>query len=89
MEANFIGAALGVTATYFLGAQPLIIGIVVMLVIIINLWLKFEDSLALSIVTVIAVMETSTGNYLYFAGNRFLLTVIGVFSAALVNAVFI
>ncbi|MFT9848697.1 FUSC family protein [Aneurinibacillus sp. REN35] len=89
MEANFIGAALGVTATYFLGAQPLIVGIVVMLVIVINLRLKFENSLALSIVTVIAVMETSTGNYLYFAGNRFLLTVIGVFSAALVNAIFI
>jgi uncharacterized membrane protein YgaE (UPF0421/DUF939 family) len=89
MEANIIGAALGVTATYFLGAEPLIVGLVVMLVIIINLRLKFENSLVLSIVTVIAVMETQTENYLYFAGNRFLLTVIGVFSAALVNALFI
>ncbi|ERI06618.1 FUSC family protein [Aneurinibacillus aneurinilyticus] len=89
MEANFIGAALGVTATYFLGADPIIVGVVVMLVIMINLRLKLENSLVLSLVTVIAVMETSTGNYLYFAGNRFLLTVIGVFSAALVNALFI
>jgi uncharacterized membrane protein YgaE (UPF0421/DUF939 family) len=89
MEANLIGAILGITATYFLGAEPLTIGIVVMLVIIINLRLKFESSLTLSIVTIIAVMETQTSNYLYFAGNRFLLTVIGIFSAALVNALFI
>ncbi|AMA74067.1 MULTISPECIES: FUSC family protein [Aneurinibacillus] len=89
MEANIIGAALGVTATYFLGAEPLIVGIVVMLVIMINLHLKLESSLVLSVLTVIAVMETSSGNYLYFASNRFLLTIVGIFSAALVNALFI
>jgi uncharacterized membrane protein YgaE (UPF0421/DUF939 family) len=89
MEANLIGAILGITATYFLGAEPLVVGIVVMLVIIINLRLKLESSLVLSVVTVIAVMETTEGSYLYFAGNRFLLTVIGVFSAAVVNALFI
>ncbi|WP_047152381.1 FUSC family protein [Aneurinibacillus tyrosinisolvens] len=89
LEANAIGAVIGVIATYFLGAQPLIVGLVVMIVILINLRLKLEDSLVLSIITVIAVMEVSTGNNLQLAWNRFFLTVIGILSAAIVNAVFI
>lgn len=89
LEANAIGAVLGVAATYYFGAEPIIVGAVVMIVIIINLRLKLEDSLALSIVTVVAVMETPTGDYLLFAWNRFFLTIIGIFSAAIVNAVFL
>ncbi|WCK55350.1 aromatic acid exporter family protein [Aneurinibacillus sp. Ricciae_BoGa-3] len=88
-EANIIGAVIGVTATYFLGPQPIVVGLVVMLVIIINLKLKLHDSLVLSVITVVSVMELTTGNYWQFAWNRFFLNVIGILSAAVVNAIFI
>ncbi|WP_027415595.1 FUSC family protein [Aneurinibacillus terranovensis] len=88
-EANAVGAVLGIAATYYLGYQPIIVGLVVMLVIIINLRLKLEDSLVLSAITVVSVMEGTTGNYLMFAWNRFFLTVIGILSAAVVNAIFV
>ncbi|BAU29647.1 uncharacterized membrane protein YgaE (UPF0421/DUF939 family) [Aneurinibacillus soli] len=89
LEANAIGAVLGVAAAYYLGSEPIIVGVVVMIVILINLRLKLEESLVLSIVTVVSVMETQTGNDLMFAWNRFSLTIIGIFSAALVNAAFL
>lgn len=81
LQANTIGVILGISVVYLLGNQPTVIGLTVIAVIIINLWLKFESSISLSIVTVIAVMGEPTE-----AMNRFMLILIGVFLSILINA---
>ena len=44
-----------------------------MIVITINIKLKMENTIVLSIVTVIAIMEAQTGSFLTFALIRFLI----------------
>lgn len=89
LQANIIGAIMAVTFTYFLGNSPFIVGLVVMLVIAINIQLKMEKSISLSVVTVIAIMESTTGNFLLFALDRFLLILLGIGSSFLVNMIFL
>jgi uncharacterized membrane protein YgaE (UPF0421/DUF939 family) len=89
LQANVIGAVFAISITYLLGNEPYIIGIVVMLVIATNLQFKFEKAIPLSIITVIAIMESTTGNFLHFALDRFLLILTGIGSSLLVNAVFL
>lgn len=84
LQANAVGAIVSVTAAYAIGTEPIGIGLVVIVVIIINLFLKLESSMSLSILTVVAVMAEPTG-----ALNRFLLIMIGIVLAILVNAVFL
>lgn len=89
LQANVIGAIMAVTFTYFLGNGPFIVGLVVILVIAINIQLKMEKSISLSIVTVIAIMESTTGNFLLFALDRFLLILLGIGSSFIVNIIFL
>lgn len=88
LHANLIGAVLAVTFTYFLGNDPFIVGLVVILVIAITIQLKIEKSISLAIVTVIAIMESTTGNFFLFALDRFLLILLGMGSAFVVNILF-
>lgn len=89
LQANIIGAILAVLFTYLLGNEPFVIGLVVMLVIAINMQLRFEKSIPLSIMTVLAIMESTTDNFSLFAANRFILIMIGIASSVLVNAIFL
>lgn len=89
LQANTIGAILAITFTYFLGAEPFVVGLVVIIVIAINIQLKFEKSIPLSIITVIAIMESTSGNFFLFALNRFLLILTGIGASIVVNAVFL
>jgi uncharacterized membrane protein YgaE (UPF0421/DUF939 family) len=89
LQANVIGAVLAIVFTYVLGNQPFVIGLVVILVIAINIQLRFEKSIALSIITVIAIMESTTGDFLWFALDRFLLILTGIGASVLVNVIFL
>ena len=89
LQANFIGAIFAITFTYFLGTDPFVVGLVVIIVIAINLQFKLERSIPLSIITVIAIMEGTTGNFFWFAINRFLLIMVGIVSSIIVNAIFL
>jgi uncharacterized membrane protein YgaE (UPF0421/DUF939 family) len=89
LQANVIGAVLAIIFTYILGNDPFVIGLVVILVIAINIQLRFEKSIALSIITVIAIMESTTGNFLWFALDRFLLILTGIAASVLVNVIFL
>lgn len=89
VQANLIGAILAISFSYFLGNDPIIVGLVVILVIAINIHLKMDKSIALAIITVIAIMESTTGNFFLFALDRFLLILIGIGSSVLVNAIFL
>lgn len=89
LQANLIGAFIGISFTTLFGHSPIFIGIAIIIVIGINLQLKFYKAIEVSIVTVIVIMESTSENYLLFAGNRFLIILIGILSSLLINALFI
>lgn len=87
MQSNLVGATIAILFVFYIGTHPIAIAVAVMLVIGINLQLHFERSIALSIVTVLSIMEGSlqNGNFFLYALDRFLLIFIGVLSALIVN----
>ncbi len=81
VQANAIGALLGFVGVKMLGTDPIVVGLIVVVVIIISLLMKLDSSISLAIVTVIAVMsEPDT------ALNRVFLILIGVMLSMIVNA---
>jgi uncharacterized membrane protein YgaE (UPF0421/DUF939 family) len=86
LQTNTLGAALAMAASFLFKNQPIAVGVVCIFVIMICLKLKMEDTIGLTLVTVIAVME-ATGPW-HFALNRFLLILIGMASAFLINILF-
>jgi uncharacterized membrane protein YgaE (UPF0421/DUF939 family) len=86
IQTNTLGAVVAMLAGMFFSKEPLAIGLVCILVIMICLMLKMEETIGLTLVTVIAVMEAS-GQW-DFALNRFLLSLIGIGSAFLINVLF-
>jgi uncharacterized membrane protein YgaE (UPF0421/DUF939 family) len=83
VQANAIGAVLGFIGVILIGNDPIVVGLIVIIVIIINLLLKLESSIGLAILTVIVVMEEPEG-----AIPRFMLIMIGIVLSILVNALF-
>jgi uncharacterized membrane protein YgaE (UPF0421/DUF939 family) len=88
VQANIIGAFFAILFFISVGNDPFIIGLVVVIVIAINLKLKIESTIPLAIVTVIVLMESPGGDFIFFAIDRFLLILLGVFSSFLVNLFF-
>lgn len=88
LQSNIIGALLAVICVLLLGNHIIVIGLAAILVIILNLKLKLENTIGLSLVTLISIMETPAGEFIPFAGIRFSTIMIGVFSAFVVNLVF-
>jgi uncharacterized membrane protein YgaE (UPF0421/DUF939 family) len=88
IQGNIIGALLAVIFVILLGNHIIVIGLAAIIVIGINLKLKLENTIGLSLVTLLSIMETPGGNFIPFAGIRFSTIMIGVFSAFIVNLVF-
>jgi uncharacterized membrane protein YgaE (UPF0421/DUF939 family) len=86
LQTNTLGAVLALLASMIFPNEPIIIGLVCILVIMICLKIKMEETVGLTLVTVIAVMEAS-GEW-HFALNRFLQILIGISVAFLVNILF-
>ncbi|WP_058302453.1 FUSC family protein [Gorillibacterium timonense] len=84
LQTNTLGALLAVIALHFFGNDPIAVGLVCILVIMLCLKMKMEETLGLTLVTVIVVMEAPAGQ-LDFALNRFLLSCIGIACAFVVN----
>ncbi|WLR42691.1 aromatic acid exporter family protein [Bacillus carboniphilus] len=89
VQANVIGAVLALAFGLVFGSNPIIIGVTAILVIAINIKLKLEDTIPISLVTVIAILQTNEEMFLEFSILRFLTILLGVFSAFIVNLVFI
>ncbi|MDQ0220831.1 aromatic acid exporter family protein [Peribacillus cavernae] len=89
IQGNLVGAIVAVMFVLLFGNHYFIIGLAVVIVITINLKLKTEKSLVLSIVTVIAIMESQQGDFLQFATIRFSSILLGILSSFIVNLVFI
>ena len=87
---NLIGASFAVVMMLTLGTDPFIIGLTVIFVIACNLKLKLEHSVSISILTVIAIMESGfTGSPLLYSLERFSTIMTGIGSSILVNIVFL
>jgi len=86
LQTNVLGAALALLAGMFFSSNVIAIGIVCILVILICLRMRMEETIGLTLVTVVAVMEAS-GQW-QFALNRFLLSLIGIGCAFVVNLLF-
>jgi uncharacterized membrane protein YgaE (UPF0421/DUF939 family) len=89
IQGNIIGAFFAVIFVLLLGNNFIIVGLAAIIVITINLKLKLENTIALSLVTLIAIMETPGEDFISFALIRFSTIMIGVFSAFIVNLVFL
>ncbi|UJF32755.1 FUSC family protein [Paenibacillus hexagrammi] len=86
LQTNVLGAVLAMLAGMVFSPNAIAIGIVCILVIIICLRMGMEETIGLTLVTVVAVMEAS-GEW-QFALNRFLLSLIGIGCAFLINILF-
>ncbi|WP_409273923.1 FUSC family protein [Neobacillus sp. SCS-31] len=89
VQGNFIGAIIATAFVLLLGNHIVVIGIAVVIVITINLKLKLENTIGLSLVTLISIMESPGDQFLEFAAIRFSTIMLGVFSAFIVNLVFL
>ncbi|WP_042454994.1 FUSC family protein [Neobacillus dielmonensis] len=88
IQGNLIGAIVAVIFVLLLGNHFIIIGLAAIIVIMINLKLKLENTIGLSMVTLISIMESTEETFITFAGIRFSTIMIGVFSAFVVNLIF-
>jgi uncharacterized membrane protein YgaE (UPF0421/DUF939 family) len=89
LQSNVIGAVLAIIFVLVFGNNPFIIGLTAVIVIAINLKLKIENTIGLALVTVIAIMENTSEQFVEFAVIRFLTIMLGVLSAFVVNLVFL
>ncbi|AIE59155.1 FUSC family protein [Bacillus methanolicus] len=89
IQGNIIGAITAVFFVLLLGNDFLIVGLAAIIVITINLKLKIENTISLSLVTLIAIMENPGGDFIEFALLRFSTIMLGILSAFIVNLVFL
>ncbi|MBM7662566.1 uncharacterized membrane protein YgaE (UPF0421/DUF939 family) [Bacillus mesophilus] len=87
-QANIIGAFFAILFTLLFSNSPVIIGVTVMVVIGITLKLKLESTIPLAVVTIIAIMESPTEQFIEFGLIRFGTVILGVLSAFVVNLLF-
>lgn len=83
LQTNTLGAVLAMLGGMLFSNEPIAVGLVCILVIMICLKLKMGDTIGITLVTVVAVMEAS-GQW-KFALNRFSLSLIGILSAFIIN----
>jgi uncharacterized membrane protein YgaE (UPF0421/DUF939 family) len=86
LQTNTLGAVIALIAGKIFSNEPIIIGLVCILVIMICLKINMDETVGVTLVTVIAVMEAS-GQW-HFALSRFLQMLTGISAAFLINILF-
>ncbi|ATP41845.1 hypothetical protein CSE16_18470 [Solibacillus sp. R5-41] len=89
IQANLIGAVIAVSFGLIFGHHIVAIGIAAIIVIGLMMKLKFEKSISLALVTVIAIMEVPGDEFVMFGLIRFGTVMLGVFAAFIVNLIFL
>ncbi|UTR14076.1 aromatic acid exporter family protein [Salipaludibacillus sp. LMS25] len=89
IQANILSAILAIVFVLAFGHEPFVIGVVVLLILGIHIKLKKEAIIPLAVVTAIVIMGSPTDDFINFAANRFILIMLGVFSAFIVNMIFL
>ncbi|RHW33337.1 aromatic acid exporter family protein [Neobacillus notoginsengisoli] len=89
VQGNLIGALTAIVFVLLLGNHIVVIGLAAIIVITLNLRFKLENTIGLSLVTLVSIMESPGDQFLEFAAIRFGTIMLGVFSAFVVNLVFL
>ncbi|WP_338473271.1 aromatic acid exporter family protein [Niallia sp. XMNu-256] len=89
IQGNTIGALIATIFVLLFGNDVFIIGLAAIIVLALHLKLKLENAIGLSLVTLVAIMESPSDSFIVFAVIRFLTVMLGVLSAFIVNLVFI
>lgn len=84
--ASVLGALVGGVAGYLLGANPLAIGLVVILMIALGTRLRWQDAMGTAVFVAIVVMDHREGDYVSFALWRFASVMTGTLCGLAVNA---
>jgi len=85
LQTNTLGAIIALAAAFLFGNEPVAIGVVSILVILICLRMKMESTIGLTLVTVLVIMSAPGDEDIWFTVNRFILILIGMGSAFVVN----
>jgi uncharacterized membrane protein YgaE (UPF0421/DUF939 family) len=85
LKTNTLGAIIALFTIHFIGRDPLVVGLVMIIVIMICMRMKMESSISLTLVTVLAIMGAPEQEDILFAANRFGIILVGMASAFLVN----
>lgn len=88
IQGNVVGAIVAIIFGLLFGNHFIIVGMAAIMVIIINLRLKI-DTISLSVVTLIIIMESPPDEFITYSLLRFGTIVLGIFSAFLINLIFI
>lgn len=83
LQTNTLGAVLAMAGGAIFSNEPIAVGLVCILVIMICIRLKMGETIGVTLVTVVAVMEAS-GQW-EFALTRFTLILVGIVSAFVIN----
>jgi len=86
---NLIGAAIAIIFVLTLGSNYLTIGVAAILAIVVMLKLKLENTVPLTLVTIIIIMDSHSANFLTFASLRISTVMLGILSAFAVNLIFL
>lgn len=89
IQANLIGAAIAVSFGLIFGHHIVAVGIAAIITIGLMIKLNLEKSLALALVTVVAIMEIQGDDFLMFGLIRFATVLVGVFAAFVINFFFL
>ncbi|GAA5417847.1 hypothetical protein Pryu01_02923 [Paraliobacillus ryukyuensis] len=90
LQANVIGVSVATIAAYTLGVDPFVVGFTVVVVIGVTRYFKIgESTVAIAIIAVIAVMESTDVPVIELALLRFSSLMLGIISAFIVNLVFL
>lgn len=85
LVSNIIGGLVGVFMLFAIGSNPVAIGIAAVVTIAVLNALDLSDVLTLAVITVVAVMLTTSDNYYLAALYRVLETTIGVIVSFIIN----
>ncbi|WP_182201717.1 FUSC family protein [Paraliobacillus salinarum] len=90
IQANVIGVSIATLMAYTLGIDPFVIGFTAVIVIGICRYFKMgEGTVSIALIAVIAVMQATDMAVYQFALLRFSSLLLGIFSAFIVNLVFL
>lgn len=89
VQSNLIGAAIAVIFALAFGNHFIAVGFAAIIAIMLMLKFKLEKTISLALVTIIAIMEIQSDDFLTFALIRFSTILVGVVSAFAVNLIFL
>ncbi|CAM4029303.1 FUSC family protein [Mesobacillus zeae] len=87
VQANTVGALIAIGSIYVFGNSPIVIGLVMVLVILVCLKIRMADAISLTLVTVLVMMSAPDLEGVEAAAHKFLIVLVGMGSAFLVNIV--